>query len=702
MDQWGSYNPSEILNNIFNQYNEHRILVPRIFFLIDLLFFYGKNGFLIFSIFICQIIHIGLFWWILGFSDSITKRQRITLTSMVSILLLSLTQHENFLWGFQIQFVGVFAAATAAFASIARLAEVSGGQTRNGEAKALLWLGSSIACLVLSILMMSNGLLAGLPLIVLAFWIRVPRLYLAIIVAVFLASAGIYLHGYHSPNGHAKPLESLAHIDGVLLYAAAYLGGPFGSILADVFRPVQPSYVQNGLLTAQVMGIFGLVISAALGLLVVSRGRDQTCRAEAVLLMILAMVVGTALVTALGRLNFTYAQALSSRYATPALIFWAATGLLGYLIAARLPPGIGRALSIAGVAVFAVLSTVVAPHQILVVRGLAETRLSRDQAGIAMILGVKDDETIKHIFPDPSLPWGARDFLRANRFSMFSEPFAKWYGVNIRDQFDVARKSRCQGFFDTVTGVISSGSEANSAQGRATGWVWDNEQASVPSTIVISDEKGVIVGLGLTGYRRPDVSKAIPEISSPHSGWQGLVNGVAGSSLTAYAVLDGGQMVCRLEQDHSAPLQLMTIDEGKATARISISDVDLDGMWQLDGDDHVNVPRPALDGPVYGSWNGSDVNVGRLTFTNIPIPPNRKVAIPFATGPVSSHLSLYIQNGEKTSTKRITVSSPMKWKFIIIDLPDNTDEKFNLIAEDIGAAWGEWLAIGAPRSFSSP
>jgi hypothetical protein len=249
---------------------------------------------------------------------------------------------------------------------------------------------------------------------------------------------------------------------------------------------------------------------------------------------------------------------------------------------------------------------------------------------------------------------------------------------------------------------MSSDLEATPAQGRATGWAWDNERASVPSTIVITDDKGVIVGLGLTGYRRPDVSKAVPEISSTHSGWQGLVNGVADRSLTAYAVLDDGRMICRLEQDHSAPMPLMTMEEGKATAIVPTLDVRLEGMWQLDGDDHVNVPRPPLDGPIYGSWGGRDANTGRLILANLTIPPDRRIAIPFVTGPVSDHLSLHIQSLDKAIARKITVSSPLKWRFIVLEFSEDAVGKFDLIAEDTGSAWVEWLAVGAPRSFSPP
>ncbi len=488
------------------------------------------------------------------------------------------------------------------------------------------------------------------------------------------------------------------HIDAVLLYASAYLGGPFGTILAGMIRFIQPSYAEGGLLAAQIMGILGLVISAGLGIFVISRGRDQTCRAEAILLMIMAMVVGTALVTALGRLTFSYAQALSSRYATPALVFWSAAGVLSYLIATRSPSGIGRALSAVGVAVLAGLSAVIALHQIYAVRGFSETRLSRDEASIAMILGVKDDEALKHIFPDPSLPWGARDFLRQNRFSMFSEPHAQWYGKNIRDQFDVARKSRCRGVFDTATSVMSSNSGVDAVQGRVTGWIWDEELASVPSTIVIADEKGVVVGLGLTGYRRPDVAKAIPEIRSAHSGWQGLVYGVVGSSLTAYGVLDGRQMICRLEQDHPAPIPQISIDKTKGTVAMPVDRVRIDGMWQLDGDDQVNAPRPSLDGAVYGSWVGNDANTGRLTLAALPVPPSRRIVIPFVTGPSASNVSIVIRDSAGRELMKSQLASPMKWSALAVELPLSAGATIDLSADDDGKGWGQWMAIGAPRS----
>src|SRR4051794_27159283 len=124
MDQWGFFDVSYMYKNLFSQHNEHRILIPRLLFIIDSYFFNARSVFLISLTLICQLIHVFLFWWIIGFSNIITTNNRIYFTLMASILFFSLTQYDNFYVGFQIQFVGVFAAATAAFACIGKSARL--------------------------------------------------------------------------------------------------------------------------------------------------------------------------------------------------------------------------------------------------------------------------------------------------------------------------------------------------------------------------------------------------------------------------------------------------------------------------------------------------------------------------------------------------------------------------------------------------
>src|SRR4051794_22752647 len=228
---------------------------------------------------------------------------------------------------------------------------------------------------------------------------------------------------------------------------------------------------------------------------------------------------------------------------TPALVFWAANGVLAYLIGIRLSFGFGRLVSIFGAAVLLSLSMIVVVHQPLLVWANANLRLSRDQVGIAMILGVRDDDALQKIFPYTSVPWGAREFLRQNRLSMFSEPFSEWIGLNIRDKFDLAHKNRCIGFFDGLTRINSTESTTILTQGHVAGWVWDKELTSVPQTIVVANEVGVIVGLGSSGYQRKDVSQGMAIINAVDSGWQGYVDIKAGSFLRAYAVLNGGKMI---------------------------------------------------------------------------------------------------------------------------------------------------------------
>jgi hypothetical protein len=620
------------------------------------------------------------------------------LTALVSILLFSLLQQENFLWGFQIQFVGVFAASTAALISIACSAAVKKQNIPHNGLRSILWLMLSMIFYIVSVLMMSNGLFTGIILLILAFWLRIPRIHFTVIVIVFLVSVCIYLYDYHTPKHHAQPLESVMQIGDVLLYSITYLGGPFGSILADMFQYFQLRYIDVNVITAQAAGLLGLVISVVLGIFVVSQGRDQACRAEAVLLMVMAMVVGTAFMTALGRLNLPYSQALASRYMTPTLVFWSAVGVLGCVIANRLRPKYGRGLSVISAILLVGLSAFIVMHQAFVFRGGTQERLVRDQAGIAMIIGAKDDEALRLIYPHTSVPWDARDFLHRNRLSIYAEPFAEWYGINIHTQFDLARPNRCQGFFDSINSIVSFGSAISQNQSRVTGWAWDNEKASVPQTIIITDEQGVIVGLGLTGYQRQDVSNALPTITTIHTGWKGYVNGLTGSSLTAYAVLEGGEMVCRLGREHVVPQPLISIDQVKKTVIMPSVEAKFDGMWQVDGDDHIKVPRPNLDGVIYGSWVGQDSNVGHITLAGLSVPPSRRIVIPFVMGPSPSNLFITIHDPSGREIMRFQPEATMNWVALIVELQLDIGTTFDLIVEDSGRNWGQWMAIGTPRA----
>src|ERR1022692_5245536 len=87
------------------------------------------------------------------------------------------------------------------------------------------------------------------------------------------------------------------------------------------------SWVNEAIVTAGVIGIIGL--AAALVVLLRTPSYVRTSRAFALQLVLTsAFCVGTAVITATGRLRFGVTYALQNRYQTFALLFWCSLGLL--------------------------------------------------------------------------------------------------------------------------------------------------------------------------------------------------------------------------------------------------------------------------------------------------------------------------------------------------------------------------------------
>ena len=127
--------------------------------------------------------------------------------------------------------------------------------------------------------------------------------------------------------------------------------------------------------------------------------------------------------------------------------------------------------------------------------------------------------------------------------------------------------------------------------------------------------------------------------------------------------------------------------------------VAIKGAWTPDGY-HPDAGRAPVDGAVYGSWSGSDANVGSLRLGPYRIRQPAAIAIPLVTGPDSGGLSVQVLN-TKTG-KPIASLSPLprhdKWWSWNVALPPEPEAGIEIVAEDAGSAWGQWLAIGVPHS----
>ena len=289
-------------HDFIRQHNEHRILFPRLVFALDLALTEARNTFNFASILACQALHVLLFHRLISLSVA-DRLLKWALTSFVALMLFSIVQNENFVWAFQIQFVGVFLFFTIAASTLsAAQAPLSARGARWPLVAAGFFFGAGAA------LVMSNGVAA---LLCIAFVFVAARLFNRLTAAIALCGLVLLVcyAATFTPNPGHTPLGFAAQHPLIFIqYVSTYLG--------CVFAPL-------GLNVAFFAGALGIVVTgiAVLGLFT---GRIERNRVNLTLTAILLFIVFTAAMTGIGRSSFGLAQAASSRYATPSAIFWAA------------------------------------------------------------------------------------------------------------------------------------------------------------------------------------------------------------------------------------------------------------------------------------------------------------------------------------------------------------------------------------------
>jgi hypothetical protein len=127
--------------------------------------------------------------------------------------------------------------------------------------------------------------------------------------------------------------------------------------------------------------------------------------------------------------------------------------------------------------------------------------------------------------------------------------------------------------------------------------------------------------------------------------------------------------------------------------------VTIEGSWTQNGY-FPPVGPPPVPGMVYGSWSGSDANVGRLRLKPVCSPWQLSIGIPLVTGPANAGLSVKVLNS-KTGKVIAALDPPpvrVNWWSWNIALPLEPDSSIEIVAQDRGAGWGQWLAIGQPHA----
>jgi hypothetical protein len=508
------------LNFLWHQHSEHRIVLPRLILWIDLLFFRFSGVFSIFCSYLFQAAEALLLcsaFWRIGNNDPASK---LAYAALVFGMMFSASQIENFILPFQVQFPMAFFAASMSIFLMLRQCE-----TPSGNWVAMILGLFAAVCGTLSL---ASGLLIWPVLLLVCFFERASLTTLVTIIIAGVAMWIFYFIGY-VPSPDLDPWVPLTHPGTVAAFTFTFLASALSAT---------PSRF------ADILGLCSLSIGTGGFILYLRTRSDSFWKIPAFFVYLALFIAGTALLAAIGRLNFGLGQAAASRYRTPVLIFWASILGLSSSWWNRRASEIGRSL---GTPILAVLflAIFVVPAQRRPLEHF--TRLSKQisENSIALAFDATDRVYGELFSLKPDFVRRYAPFLRENHLSIFADRLYTARDEPLAALFIGTSAQECSGSFDGLK-VLGDGLRQ---KGTVFGWGWLRNESRGFETIVLGDDRGVTVGLAHGTEGRPDVASYFRNPNMLATGWSGYFNAEPMSKIiTAYAILPDGKTLCPLGQ----------------------------------------------------------------------------------------------------------------------------------------------------------
>lgn len=651
------------LSDLYAWHNEHRLVLPKLWFLADVALADARQTLLLTVIAITAVLHAALLAGLfrqLGHS----VRAAALAFAIAAAALLSPIQYENLLNGFQVQFVQVWFFASLSFALIA-WAPV--GKERPAGI-ALCVIGAVLAGLCSSYSMF-NGLAVWPVLIVLALWRRLPIGWSAFVILVGGATMATECVGFLQREAGGTGLASGAWV--ILQFMARYLTSGIGDI---------------GTLGQDILGSLMLAVVTVAGLRGLVRA-EQTSPIRMALFAVCAFVIAGAIATALGRLHNGLGGANTSRYTTPSMVFLVTVGLLAFdlLLRRELTRVVAWALPVGTL-------LLLVPGGVHGIRDFKHRLAGRDLAELAVVshlAGGYRTEMDGHLYPH--LPSRADDVLNAMEAAGLG-PFSRIEEIQppaptLEDGLAVDSPT-CTGEagalrIDPVDGVTFSAFLASAESGRPARWM------------VLRSPDGKVVGWGAALEPRGALAP-IPEPGVLSRGLRafGETPDPMIDTVTVEGVFTDGSR-CRLPGavTTTAPRYLATLPDGALPAAAS------DWIFSLHppvgGTGAAAVPPKAR--PVFGNFG-----IQRRRFIAVlPLgaPGSAQgVLLPLHTGryPDGAHVSLLDAGG--TVLDHVALDRPVApgWFWLALR-PATLGEGMRLeIRTDVGQPFDE-VAFGMPH-----
>ena len=283
------------VGDLWAQWNEHRIFLARLQFLVDYSIFGGTNVFL-FAVTVASCLLLAATFSLAVWADSADWLLALGTLAVAGTSALPLAGTENLTLAFNVHFVQTFL-----FATVSILAVVAGASSKVASRQAI-WSGVAAIAAIAATYSTANGVLTWAVVVLLGMLLPLERRFTTALGITGAVTAATFLWHFEFSEG-----RTLSDPVGLVHFVALYLGS----------APTPSAG------TAAIAGAAGLVLFALLcRLFWMGRSIARSSSRSAPALQ--RFCVLTAAVTAVGRLDFGTSQALASRYSIGSFTFWLA------------------------------------------------------------------------------------------------------------------------------------------------------------------------------------------------------------------------------------------------------------------------------------------------------------------------------------------------------------------------------------------
>ena len=675
MDQWETISSfyqhaavHKLLWWLFSIHNEHQISFARLLFLVDWFCFNGTNKFLIILMLGIQASFAALFYALLR-KSAVSLGSSLMVAIWTIIYLFSLTQIENLSWGFQIAFIAVY------FFSFLSILSFS-VYLKNRKYWLLIVVYLSA---VLSSYSMFNGLLVWFLLIWMALigksWKNLGG---------FLLMLALILWGYFENRHVSQPslldsFDSLGSIVRCIQFGLIFLGNPLGK--ETLFYPT----VYGALL----LSYFGFLLW-----LIYIKRKALTPVTNAIVYSIF-FILGSASLATIGRFSMGMIQATAERYTTPALLFSCYLLVLTAILLSRKDVQKGYRIVIwVYLALSAIFTGYLVERQQSYIFHYSNFSIEKEIALTAIQNDTFDPFYLQRIHPRYNAHVSTIRKLKQD------PAFSKLHNFNAPDGLAIESSENADNavtdavFFET-TNLEKDKPAYIIYGGLRVEWKYKG------ATLYLANEQGSWVGSGrVVNWFRP---------LWPFKEYD---RGEAGLLFVAHMQTDS------LEEHYQLYLQkekkLIRIGDLNASNVVQFNRweirpfeeyrgelcdyrvVSRDSAWADDGV-YPGVPGRSQVDHNYGTWTGSFNQTGEMRLSISNPKGCRYVVVPYVSGPSLQDACITMidnSNGEIVYSVHPDPCAD-KWGIVQFILPREL-YSFDLVIEEDGKNWGQWVGIGPP------